>query len=247
MRIALLEDEPAHAAQLVGWLREAGHIARNFGLTRELQKHLARESFDLFLLDWALPDMSGADFLHWLRKERNDTTPAIFITSRESEDDVIAALKAGADDYLVKPVAMRIAIARIEAVMRRYTPNDESRPVDASPYQVDFATKTISLGNELIPLTQKEFELAVFLFRNIGRQLSRGHLLETIWGRNAQVVTRTVDTHISRLRIKLQLQPEKRFSHHANLQFRLPAGARRLRHAGTPCRGRVLSSHSIPE
>jgi two-component system, OmpR family, response regulator RegX3 len=208
MRIALLEDDITHATKVGGWLRDEGHNVLVFGLTRDLQQYAVRENFDLFLLDWLLPDAAGTDFLVWLRQERSDHTPAIFITVRESDDDIVTALSSGADDYLVKPIAKRVLLARIEAVMRRNLRRDDNQPVQAPPYSVDLSAKSISLGGETIPLTQKEFELALFLFRNVGRQLSRGYLLETIWGRNPRVATRTVDTHISRIRGKLQLQPE---------------------------------------
>jgi two-component system, OmpR family, response regulator RegX3 len=211
MRIALLEDDPTQSLVISTWLRNAGHDVHTFSLSRALQRFAARESVDLFVLDWMVPDMTGTAFLKWLREERQNQTPAIFVTSRESEDDIVAGLAAGADDYLVKPVKQRILLARIDAVMRRYNTADTESPPEVSPYMIEIGGKRIRLGAEELSVTEKEFDLALFLFRNVGRLLSRGHLLEAVWGRNPDLATRTVDTHISRVRSKLRLRPENGF------------------------------------
>lgn len=208
MRIAVLEDEPAQSALVCAWLRDAGHDVHAFGLTRDLLRFASRESVDLYLLDWMVPDLSGEAFVRWLREERRDQTPAIFVTAREAEDDIVTGLKVGADDYIVKPVSQRVLLSRMDAVLRRSKPKTADEPIEAPPYVIDLAQKRISLSGEAVELTEKEFDLAVFLFRNVGRLLSRGHLLESVWGRNPDLATRTVDTHISRVRGKLKLRPE---------------------------------------
>ena len=106
MRFAILEDDPAQMEVLTGWLREAGHDVHGFGLARELMRVASRESFDLFLVDWVLPDLTGEQVLRWLRVERGNDTPAIFITSRDAEEDIANAFSAGADDYLIKPIPL---------------------------------------------------------------------------------------------------------------------------------------------
>ncbi|MGC3963043.1 MAG: response regulator transcription factor [Rhodocyclaceae bacterium] len=208
MRIALLEDDPTQSALFTAWLKDAGHDVHSFGLTRDLLRFASRESVDLYLVDWMVPDLSGEAFVRWLRDERRDQTPAIFVTARESEDDIVAGLQVGADDYIVKPVAQRVLLSRIDAVFRRIKPRGVDEPIEAPPYVIDLQAKRISLNGEPVELTEKEFDLAVFLFRNIGRLLSRGHLLEAVWGRNPDLATRTVDTHVSRVRGKLKLRPE---------------------------------------
>lgn len=208
MRIAVLEDDPTQKLLLTSWLREAGHDVHDFAVTRELQRFVTRESTDLFLLDWMVPDISGKEFLRWLRQERHDETPAIFVTALDSEDDVVGGLAEGADDFIVKPVSRRVLMSRIDAVLRRSKPRDASDQIVAPPYLIDPKRKIVKLNDEKIELTEKEFDLAVFLFRNVGRLVSRGHMLESVWGRNPDLATRTVDTHISRVRGKLKLKPE---------------------------------------
>lgn len=211
MRIVLLEDNLTQSTLVSAWLRNAGHDAHSFALTRDLQRFCTRESIDLYLLDWMMPDISGEEFLRWLRGERRDNTPAIFITSRDTEDDIVAGLSAGADDFIIKPVSQRVLMSRIEAVLRRSKPREAEASLDLPPYLIDHAQKRILLSGQLLDLTEKEFDLAAFMFRNLGRLLSRGHLLEAVWGRNPDLATRTVDTHISRVRSKLQLKPEHGF------------------------------------
>ena len=209
MRIALLEDDQAQSATLATWLRGAGHDVHTFVTARDFKLEVGRESFDAFLLDWMLPDQSGEDVLRWLREQRGESVPVIFITARDSEEDIVSALSAGADDYMVKPVRRLEMLSRIEAVWRRSQPRNRDHDViDHPPYRFEVSTHRALRDGQPIEMTEKEFNLAVFLFRNIGRLLSRGHLLEAVWGRNASVATRTVDTHVSRVRSKLELRPE---------------------------------------
>jgi len=211
MRIAVLEDNPTESQLIVTCLRKAGHEVQHFTLVGDLRRSSTRESVDLYLLDWMLPDQTGEEFLTWLRRDRQDDTPALFLTGLNSEEDIVAGLSAGADDFLVKPVSPRILLSRIEAVMRRVKPREIDAVLDLPPYRIDPSQSCISLRGEVIDLTEKELDLAIFMFRNIGRLLSRGHLLEAVWGRSADIPTRTVDTHVSRVRRKLKLQPENGF------------------------------------
>lgn len=197
---------------IAAWLREAGHDVHTYSTARDLKRDVGRESFDVFLLDWMLPEQSGEEVLHWLRDQRGESVPIIFITARKAEEDIVAALSAGADDYMVKPVRRAEMISRIAAVWRRSQPRSrELDVVDHPPFRFEVTTHRALRNGEPIELTEKEFNLAVFLFRNLGRLLSRGHLLEAVWGRNASVATRTVDTHVSRVRSKLELRPESGF------------------------------------
>jgi DNA-binding response OmpR family regulator len=213
MRIALLEDDPAQAETLAAWLNGAGHDPHVFSLGKELLRQASRESFDLFLIDWMLPDQSGHDVLRWLRQERGVTAPAIFVTSRDAEEDIVAGLDAGADDYMIKPIRRMELLSRLDAVWRRVHPRDESlQVIDLPPYRFELEHRRVLRNGEAVePLTEKEFVLAAFLFQNLGRLFSRGHLLEAIWGLRADIPTRTLDTHISRVRKKLDLHPANGF------------------------------------
>lgn len=211
MRIALLDDDADIRTSVGGWLIEAGHDCHTYGTSRDFMRDASRESFDLFLLDSNLPDIDGPDVLRWLKADRNDDTPVIFVTACDSEADIVSALAGGADDYLVKPVRCGELLARIDALMRRVRPAPNHDVLELGPYRFEPVNKRLLLDGQEVALTEKEFDLAFFLFRNLGRLLSRGHLLEAVWGRNPSLATRTVDTHISRVRTKLELKPERGF------------------------------------
>lgn len=211
MRVALLDDDKDMCTILRRWLDAVGHDVHEYSNARDFMRMVARESFDLFLLDANLPDLSGQQVLQWLRGDRGDKTPVLFVTARDAEEDIVAALQGGADDYMIKPIRQAELLARIDSVMRRARPAPEASALEDGAYHFDLAHKQLSVRGESVVLTEKEFELALFLFRNVGRLLSRGHLLESVWGRSAAVATRTVDTHVSRVRGKLALRPENGF------------------------------------
>lgn len=209
MRIALLEDDLDQSVLLSRWLAEAGHQVSEFADGSDFLRAVLRDSYDLLLLDWELPGISGFDVLRrYRRSERrgeNDYTPIVFITIKGREANLVQALEAGADDYIVKPVRRRELLARIKAVTRKVFGEGELR--HTAPFVFDEDKRTISVDGEVIELTYREYDLALFLFRKQGRVISRTHLLESIWGRHGgDLHTRTVDTHISRLRKKLGLE-----------------------------------------
>ncbi len=211
MRVAILEDDPDQAEIAGLWLQSAGCHVHSYADAESFLKAARRENFDLYLLDWELPDLSGVDALERLRGEYADNTPAIVATVRDAEQDVVRALEAGADDFVVKPLRRNELSARVNAILRRATgAAAQQQPViEVAPYQIDLGSRTISLNGDAVALTNREFSLAVLLFHNRGKVLSRAHILEEIWGiDNAEVTTRTVDTHISRLRKKLALGPD---------------------------------------
>lgn len=217
MRIGLLEDDTNQIELISLWAQEAGDQIQPYTTGESFRQALAQQEFDLFVLDWHLPDTTGIEVLDWLRGEKASTTPVIFITSRDSEESVVEALDHGADDYMVKPVNKSITLARIKALQRRNQRSDtqpEAQPPapDLSiesfdPYVVNHAEQKISCHGDSIKLTNKEFELAAYLFRHAGCLVSRDFLLQHIWGTRGDLNTRTVDTHISRIRSKLGINP----------------------------------------
>jgi len=208
VRIAILEDDPDQLALLRRWISDDGHDVHGWLAGREAMKQAGRESFDLFMLDWQVPDVSGAEVLKWLRANVSKTVPVLFVTVRDSEQDIVFALENGADDYMVKPVRRQELIARVRALLRRAYPVEEQKQLSFPPFEIDIQRSEVRKNGSKIDLTPKEFELTVTLFRNMGRLLSRGHLQETVWGRSADLATRTVDTHVSQVRKKLDLKPE---------------------------------------
>ena len=177
-----------------------------------LRDFLLRESADLLILDGAVPNDDALALLDWLRQQRQDQTPVIMVSVTSEERETITALGRGADKCVPSNdrASLVSGAGRGDAASCQPLQGGMSAP-DIAPYRVDFANQSIHLDGEVIPLTRKEFDLVNFLFRNIGRQISRNHMLETVWGRNSGVLTRTVDTHISRIRQRLRLYPENGF------------------------------------
>jgi DNA-binding response OmpR family regulator len=210
MRIAMLEDDADVGAAMQQWLEAAGHMVHHFSSGKAIVRESGRESYDLFLLDWHVPDLSGAEVLTWLREKQNLSTPVVFATSRDSEQDIVAALSAGADDYMIKPVRRLELLARVEALLRRSRPKVADTPnIELGPYHIDTSNRVVKVDGVPVEMTDKEYDLTVFLFQNIGRLLSRGHMSESVWGRSGDVPSRTVDTHVSRIRKKLDFGLER--------------------------------------
>lgn len=206
MHIGILEDDPSQQELYKLWVSTAQHSCKGFDSARAFIEGVKRERFDLLLIDWMLPESSGAEVLRWVRENLGWTTPVIFVTARDSEVDIVTALREGADDYIVKPPKYLELIARIESLGRRAKAAPVVRLGD---YEINQDMRSISVQGGAVDLTQKEFELACYMFQNPGKLLSRVHLLEKLWGLNADVDTRTVDTHISRIRRKLGIAPAR--------------------------------------
>jgi DNA-binding response OmpR family regulator len=208
MHIGIAEDDADQLALLTLWLSGAQHTSKGSATAAAFIDNLKKERFDLLLVDWMLPDGTGADILSWTRQHLGWELPVIVVTAREDEATVCEALKAGADDYVVKPPKTAELLARIEAVARRVRPG--GMPVlRMGAYEVDVQRHQLSIEGKPVTLTQKEFDLSVYFFQSPGKLLSRDHLLNKIWGINAEIDTRTVDTHVSRLRKKLILDGSK--------------------------------------
>jgi DNA-binding response OmpR family regulator len=138
--------------------------------------------------------------------------PILFMTSHSGEDDIVEGMAAGANDYLIKPIRRSELVARVQALLRRTYPNQHvPENLEFGHYVFETRSARLSIAGEFIELTQKEFDLALLLFRNLGRPLSRAYILEAVWSRDADIPSRTLDTHISRVRNKLQLKPEHGF------------------------------------
>jgi len=207
MRIALLEDDVEQARLLEHWLNGTGHTLTHRDRGKDFLRIVLRESFDLLILDWEVPDLSGIEVLTRIRESQRDFTPVLFVTVRDEEAAVVKALQIGADDYMAKPLRRLELLARINALGRRGTTGHGSDELpDTAPFEFDLERKLLQRAGVDVSLTHREFELACFMFQKVGRVVSRGHILESIWGmHDGDVSTRTVDTHMSRLRKKLDL------------------------------------------
>lgn len=192
---------------LLSWLTEAGHPTKLFTSASHFLRAIRGEPFELVLLDWGLPDISGDRVVTELRQSVGWQGPVIFVTARDREQDVVEALGAGADDYMSKPVKRGETLARIAAALRRASAHETVRAHTFEPFGFDAAARQATRDGEAVALTDKEFDLAVYLFKNSGRLLSRGHILEAVWSTRPDLNTRTVDTHVSRIRRKLGIDP----------------------------------------
>jgi len=207
--IGFLEDDPDQAELIGLWLEQAGYSHRVFKSATEFRRRLGGESVDLLLLDWMLPDATGLEVLGWIRSSPNADLPVIFLTARSRDEDIVRGLESGGDDYVIKPPKQAELLARVAAVLRRRgVESDAGQELSLPPFAIDLQRRRVSLNGKEIELTQREFDLASYLFRRQGRIVSRDALLENVWNMSSSVSTRTVDTHISRLRKKLELNGE---------------------------------------
>jgi DNA-binding response OmpR family regulator len=212
MRIAVLDDDRSQTDLVCQVLTAAGHICHPFLSGKEMLNQLRRELYDMLVIDWQVPDLSGAEVLRWARDKLPPTLPVLFMTSRSGEDDIVAGLAAGADDYMIKPIRRGELVARVQALLRRAYPSQNAvEEIQFGDYIFESRIGRLVIAGTQIDVTQKEFDLALLFFRNLGRPLSRAYILEAVWARDVEVPSRTMDTHVSRVRSKLQLRPENGF------------------------------------
>lgn len=212
MRIAALDDDPLQLDMLSQVALESGHSCHTYLKGAALQQDLRRESFDLLIVDWQLPDMDGTDLVRWVRSQVSKELPILFITFRSEEVDIIEGLACGADDFMVKPIRAGELRARIAALLRRAYPAPAQSVLEFGPYRFIAATNSLEINGQPVGVTHREYMLALTLFQNRGRLLSRDHLREVVWGHNAEVQSRSLDTHISRLRTLLNLRAGQPYS-----------------------------------
>jgi DNA-binding response OmpR family regulator len=208
-RVAVLDDDVDDQALLAEIITAAGHQSVVFGTAQALMRSLRSESFDALIIDWNLPDLSGVETISRVRNDLLLDLPIIMVTARETDLEIVEALKAGADDYITKPVQSIVMLARLEAVSRRKgAANTYLGEHTIGNFEVDVPRRTITRDGALIALTDREFKLALALFRHLGRAVSRDYLHSSVWGHNVPLESRTLDVHISRVRNKLTLNPE---------------------------------------
>ncbi|SEM63490.1 DNA-binding response regulator, OmpR family, contains REC and winged-helix (wHTH) domain [Pseudomonas sp. ok272] len=217
MRVAILDDEPAELRRVEQTLRQIPGVGEpawslySFERGEDLLRQLRRETFDLLILDWQLPDISGLSLLRWTREHMKAPPAAIMLTSRDAESDIVQALNAGADDYVSKPFRPNELKARVAAVLRRHglQRTSTNEHLSFNDLVFDDAELTVIRAGSPISLTEREYRLAHCLFTNLGRPLSREYLYERFWSHEEMVSSRPLDTHIYRLRNKLGLTPDR--------------------------------------
>ena len=212
MRIAVLDNDRTQADLICQVLTSAGHTCQTFESGKEMLTNLRKDSVDMLILDWQVSDLGGAEVLRRAKEKMMATTPMLFITNSSAEDDIVAGMGAGADDYMIKPLRRGELVARVQALLRRAYPSQNgAEQLQFGPYIFETRPGRLLMDGIVIDVTHKEFYLALLFFRNIGRPLSRAYIHEAVWIRETAVPSRTMDTHVSRVRNKLQLKPENGF------------------------------------
>jgi two-component system phosphate regulon response regulator PhoB len=203
----IVDDEPAIREMVDFALRKAGFETIMAADAREAFENIADTKPDLILLDWMLPDVSGVEIARRLKKDDlTSKVPIIMLTARTEEHDKIRGLEVGADDYVTKPFSPRELIARINAVLRRFEPQQEEEVLSQGGLELDSSSHRVQYEHQDLKLGPTEFRLLQFFMSHPERVYSRAQLLDRVWGQNVYIEERTVDVHIRRLR--------KELSHH---------------------------------
>ena len=206
-RVLVVEDEESFSDALSYMLRREGYetvvAADGVGALAEFD----RGGADIVLLDLMLPGLPGTEVCRTLRTR--STVPIIMLTAKDGEIDKVVGLELGADDYVTKPYSARELLARIRAVLRRGTEPEvlAAATVEAGPVRMDVERHVVTVGGEAVAMPLKEFELLELLLRNAGRVLTRGQLIDRIWGSDYVGDTKTLDVHVKRLRSKIEPDP----------------------------------------
>jgi len=206
-RILIVDDEPEMVRGLEDNLRFEGYQTLAATNGKEGLALALREAPDLVVLDIMMPELSGWDVLRALR-QRGVDVPVILLTARGEEVDRVLGLELGADDYVTKPFSLREFLARVRAVLRRPGPRQKSEALACGDVRLHLRARQAFKGGKEVKLTRREFDLIRYLMEHPGEVLTRDRLLDEVWGYEAFPTTRTVDTHILRLRQKFETDPE---------------------------------------
>jgi two-component system response regulator RegX3 len=206
-KVLIVEDEESMADPLAFLLRKEGFSTEIASNGTDALVAYDRSGADIVLLDVMLPGMSGTEVCKQLRAR--GSVPVIMVTARDSEIDKVVGLELGADDYITKPYSTRELVARIRAVLRRGTEPEEpvSAVLQAGPVRMDVERHVVSVHGQQASLPLKEFDLLEYFIRNAGRVLTRGQLIDRVWGSDYVGDTKTLDVHVKRLRAKIEPDP----------------------------------------
>jgi len=201
IRILIVEDDASIALLLDYNLRAEGFEVVTATSAEEGELLLSEQLFDLLILDWMLPEMSGIDFCKKVRRlGKVPALPILMLTARSEEADRVRGLAVGADDYVVKPFSVPEVIARVRALLRRASPERTSDRIACGDIVLDRQSHKVTRGSRTVSIGPTEYRLLEVLLEGAGRVLSRGQLIDRVWGTTAEVDERTIDVHIGRLR-----------------------------------------------
>ncbi|WP_294143182.1 response regulator transcription factor [uncultured Sanguibacteroides sp.] len=201
-RILVVDDEEDLREILQFNLENEGYIVDTAESAKQALKTLTKEH-ELILLDVMMTGISGFKMAERLRKELHNTTPIIFLTAKDTENDMLTGFSIGGDDYIAKPFSIKEVCARVKAVLKRVATTPEQQQIEVGEILINTITKQVFVNKQSIPLTKKEFEILYMLAKAPGRIFSREAILRNVWADDGYVLERTVDVHITRLRKKL--------------------------------------------
>jgi two-component system, OmpR family, response regulator ResD len=206
--VLVVDDEPTIAEVVSRYLERAGYRTRIASDGVQALAEVAKQRPDLVVLDLMLPGIDGLEVMRRLRERERERIATILLTAKGEESDRVVGLRLGADDYVVKPFSPAELVARVDAVLRRIdTSPARSQPVVCSDLTIDPTSRRVHVRGEEVQLTQREFDLLLFLARHPGQVFSRNQLMDAIWQYSFYSDTSTVTVHIRRLRAKVELDP----------------------------------------
>jgi two-component system response regulator RegX3 len=207
-RVLVVEDEESYSDALSYLLRKEGYDVAVAATGPDALVEFDRHGADIVLLDLMLPGLPGTEVIRQIRA--SSSVPVIMVSAKDEEVDKIVGLELGADDYVTKPYSPRELLARLRAVLRRGTARDdlhEEGVLEAGPVRMDVERHVVTVDGGTVPMPLKEFDLLELLLRNAGRVLTRGQLIDRVWGSDYVGDTKTLDVHVKRLRAKIEPDP----------------------------------------
>ena len=207
-RVLVVEDEESYSDALSYMLRKEGFEVAVANTGPAALTEFDRAGADIVLLDLMLPGLPGTEVCRQIRQTSN--VPVIMVSAKDDEVDKVVGLELGADDYVTKPYSPRELVARIRAVLRRgIEPDLSPATLEAGPVRMDVERHVVSVNGDVVALPLKEFELLELLLRNSGRVLTRGQLIDRVWGTDYVGDTKTLDVHVKRVRAKIEPEPSE--------------------------------------
>jgi DNA-binding response OmpR family regulator len=208
--VLVVDDEPTIAEVVSRYLERAGYAAATAADGLEAIRVAGECDPDLVVLDVMLPQLDGLQVLHRLREGEDGRIPVILLTAKGEQNDKLAGLRGGADDYVVKPFSPSELVARVDAVLRRvHPPQEDAEPLRFGQLEIDVRGRRVTVGGEEVQLSQREFDLLVFIASHPGQAFSRDQLMDRVWDAALLSDTSTVTVHVRRLRAKIEPDPER--------------------------------------
>lgn len=210
LRIAAVNAHEVSLENMRVAVQALGYAFQGFGRAQDFLKALQSQTFDLLILEWHLPDLGGEEVIRWLRNRLDNHMPTMVVARRATKKELVEGLLAGADVFLAAPESSELS-ARLEALIRRSFPTRNAAPTEFGPYRFLPGSRVLQLHGETIDLQFREYDLARFMFQNLGSLLTRQRICDAVWGMGLDPRSRALDTRMSRIRTRLNICPANGF------------------------------------